>query len=109
VLFYVQMKWNFRDLSFDDLMKLEAQETGHAAETVASKMVVGIWKVASQHRVIAVVDVKSAEELDHNSMFGLPMRGNIEFEVVWPLCDYQEFANDLAKYVQDLTNKNRSS
>jgi muconolactone D-isomerase len=102
VLFYVQMKWNFRELSFDDLMKLESQETAHAAETIASKMVIGIWKVASQHRVIAVVDVNSAEELDFNSMFGLPMRGNIEFEEVWPLCDYQKFANELAKYVNSL-------
>jgi muconolactone D-isomerase len=99
------MKWIFRDLSFDDLMKLEAQETAHAAETVASKMVVGIWKVASQHRVIAVVDVDSAEQLDNNSMFGLPMRGNIEFEIVWPLCDYKKFADNLAKYVASLPNE----
>jgi muconolactone delta-isomerase len=105
VLFYVQMKWNFRDLSFDELMKLEAQETEHAAETIASKMVVGIWKVASQHRVIAVVDVDSAEQLDYNSMFGLPMRGNLEFEVVWPLCDYQKFANDLTRYIKSLPHE----
>lgn len=102
MLFYVQMKWNRHDLSFDEMMRLEALETTHAAETIASKMVVGIWKVASQHRIIAIVDVQSAEELDHNSMFGLPMRGNIEFEEVWPLCDYQKFADDLAKYVDAL-------
>src|SRR5271170_5619761 len=72
MLFYVQMKWNRHDLSFDEMMRLEALETTHAAETIASKMVVGIWKVASQHRIIAIVDVQSADELDHNSMFGLP-------------------------------------
>ena len=105
MLFYVQMKWEPRDLSFDELLKLESLETAHAAETIASRMVVGIWKVASQHRVIAVVDVASAEELDHNSMFGLPMRGHIEFEQVWPLCDYQKFADDLAKYVRGLQSQ----
>ena len=41
MLFYVQMKWNRHDLSFDEMMRLEALETTHAAETIASKMVVG--------------------------------------------------------------------
>jgi muconolactone D-isomerase len=102
MLFYVQMKWNFRDKNIDDLFRLEVQETAHAEQTVNSGMVVGIWKVASQHRVIAVVDVKSAEELDTNSMFRLPMRNYLEFEAVWPLEDYKDFTKQLQAYVSGL-------
>ncbi len=102
MLFYVQMKWAFRDKNIDDLFRLEVEETQHAEQTVQSGMVVGIWKVASQHRVIAIVDVASAEELDANSMFGLPMRNYLEFEEVWPLSDYQKFSAQLQDHVRKL-------
>jgi muconolactone delta-isomerase len=102
MLFYVQMKWNFRDKNIDDLFRIEEAETRHAQETVDSGMVVGIWKVASQHRVIAIVDVESAEDLDANSMFRLPMRNYLEFEAVWPLSDYGKFTQQLQQHVQTL-------
>ena len=54
-------------------------------------MVVGRTKFASQYRVIAIDDVKSADNRDANSMFRLLMRNSLEFEAVWPLCDYQDF------------------
>ena len=56
-------------------------------------MVKALYKVASQHRVIAIVDVPSAADLDNNSMFRLPMREYLEFEAVWALRDYEEFIN----------------
>lgn len=99
MLFYVQMKWVLRDKSIDDLFRLEADEIRHAQSTAQSGMLLHIWKVASQHRVIAIVDVESAEELDGNSMFGLPMRNHLEFEVVWALTDYQQFGKDLLSHV----------
>lgn len=102
MLFYVQMKWVFRDKSIDDIFRLEVAETEHAEQTRDSGMVVGIWKVASQHRVIAIVDVKSADELDANSMFHLPMRNYLEFEAVWPLCDYKDFTRQLVEHVRSL-------
>ena len=104
MLFYVQMKWEPRGLSFDELMELELAEARNAVANPPEGMtVVGIWKVASQHRVIVIVDVESAERLDHHTMFVLPMRGHLEFEHVWALCDYGQFAGNVTKYVAGLT------
>jgi len=52
-----------------------------------------------------VVDVQSAEQLDAHTMFTLPMRGHLEFEQVWALCDYAQFAGNLTKYIQALDDK----
>jgi muconolactone D-isomerase len=96
VLVYVQMKWNHEGrISLDELWEVEAQETVHAKETIDSGMVVGIWKVAAQKRVIAVLDVESVEELDRTALGRLPMREYLDFEVVWPLRDYLGFAEDV--------------
>jgi muconolactone delta-isomerase len=101
VLFYVQMRWNHEGrISLDDLWEVEKQETEHAQETIDSGMVVGIWKVAAQKRVIAIVDVPSIEELDRTAMGRLPMREYLEFEVVWPLRDYLGFAEDVKAHYQ---------
>jgi muconolactone delta-isomerase len=101
MLFYVQMRWKIEGrLTFDELWELEAQEAETAKETIESGMVVGIWKVAAQQRVIAVVDVPSIEELDRTAMGRLPMREYLEFEVVWPLRDYLGFAEDVKKHYQ---------
>lgn len=101
MLFYVQMKWNHEGrISLDELWDIEAEEAQHAQETVESGMCVGIWKVAAQKRVIAVVDVENAEELDRTALGRLPMREYLEFEVVWPLRDYVGFAADVDKHYQ---------
>jgi muconolactone D-isomerase len=99
MLFYVQMKWNHEGrISLDELWDVESAETDHAKQTVDDGMVVGIWKVAAQKRVIAVVDLPNAEELDRTALGRLPMREYLEFEVVWPLRDYAGFAEDVKKH-----------
>jgi muconolactone delta-isomerase len=80
------------------LWDVEAKEAEKAAETVASGMCVGIWKVAAQKRIIAIVDLPNAEELDRTALGRLPMREHLEFEVVWPLRDYLGFAEDVKKH-----------
>jgi muconolactone delta-isomerase len=42
-----------------------------------------MYKVAAQRRVIAIVEVESADELDRNYMARLPLREYLELEVVW--------------------------
>ncbi|MDQ3096381.1 MAG: muconolactone Delta-isomerase family protein [Actinomycetota bacterium] len=99
MLFYVQMKWNHEGrISLEELWDIEAAEAEHAQETVESGMCVGIWKVAAQKRVIAVVDVEDTDELDRTALGRLPMREYLEFEVVWPLRDYLGFAEDVRKH-----------
>ncbi|GAA3740226.1 muconolactone Delta-isomerase [Salinactinospora qingdaonensis] len=99
MLFYVQMRWNHEGrISLDELWEIEAREAAHAQETIESGMVVGIWKVAAQKRVIAVVDMESAEELDRTALGRLPMREYLDFEIVWPLRDYGGFAQDVQQH-----------
>ncbi|HEX5120966.1 MAG TPA: muconolactone Delta-isomerase family protein [Pseudonocardiaceae bacterium] len=101
MLFYVQMKWNHEGrISLDELWEVEAEEAEHAQETVNSGFCVGIWKVAAQKRVIAIIDSPDAEELDRTALGRLPMREYLEFEAVWPLRDYLGFAEDVRKRYQ---------
>ncbi|ABK17534.1 muconolactone Delta-isomerase family protein [Syntrophobacter fumaroxidans] len=96
MLFYVQMKWNYQGrISQDELWRLEAREGEHGLEGIRSGLVKGLYKVVSQHRVIAIVDVDSLENLDRNSMGWLPMREYLEFEQVWALRDYAGFVEDV--------------
>lgn len=96
MLFYVQMRWNHEGrITLDELWDIEEQETAHAQETIDSGMVVGIWKVAAQKRVIAIINAESIEELDRTALGRLPMREYLEFEVVWALRDYLGFAEDV--------------
>jgi|GEM_PF-1629347 len=98
MLFYVQMKWNYQGrVSQDQLWDLEALEGEHGLAGVRSGLVRGLYKVASQHRVIAIVDVASLEDLDRNSMGWLPMREYLEFEQVWALRDYAGFVEDVKR------------
>lgn len=96
MLFFVQMKWNYQGrLTQDELWEKEAEEGAHGLEGLKSGMVKGLYKVVSQHRVIAIVDVDSLENLDRNSMGWLPMREYLEFEHVWALRDYAGFIEDV--------------
>jgi ketosteroid isomerase-like protein/muconolactone delta-isomerase len=96
MLFYVQMKWNYQNrISQDKLWDLELLEGEHGIQGLESGVVKGLYKVVSQHRVIAIVDVDSLENLDRNSMGWLPMREFLEFEQVWALRDYRGFIQDV--------------
>lgn len=102
MLFYVQMKWNYQGrISQDDLWTLESKEGDHAQRQEGQSKdpvkVLEIYKVASQHRVITIVDAVSADALDRNSMGQLPMREYLEFEHVWALRDYDTFMEDVKK------------
>ncbi|QMS86172.1 hypothetical protein HUN01_00645 (plasmid) [Nostoc edaphicum CCNP1411] len=98
MLFYVQMRWNIEGrLSEDELWNLEAEEADFNAqkETKDSGLVVGLYKVAAQRRVIGIVNVDSIEELDRTAMGRLPMREYLEFEQVLPLRAYEGFIEDV--------------
>ncbi|MGZ8263626.1 MAG: muconolactone Delta-isomerase [Burkholderiales bacterium] len=103
MLFYVQMKWNYQGrISQDQLWELEQQEIEFAQTTVDSGVVKGIYKVAGQPRVIVIIDVESADELDRTVMGRLPMREFLEFEAVWALREYASFAEDVRRRFRDV-------
>jgi ankyrin repeat protein/ketosteroid isomerase-like protein len=104
MLFYVQMRWNYQGrISQDQLWDLEALEGVHGVEGIRAGFV-QLYKVVSQHRIIAIVNADSLENLDRNSMGWLPMREYLEFEEVWALRDYEGFLEDVkAKFPRQPT------
>ena len=104
MLFYVQMRWSYEHygMKLDDVWEIEEIEAQHAQETIDSGKVIGIYKVAGQKRVIAIVNIETAEDLDRDVFGRLPMRDYLEFEAIWPLRDYAGFAEDVKKRFKDV-------
>ncbi|MBK5960547.1 hypothetical protein CCR97_20435 [Rhodoplanes elegans] len=95
MLFYVQMRWNYQGrINQDQLWALEEREGEHGVAGIRAGFV-QLYKVVSQHRIIAIVKADSLEDLDRNSMGWLPMREYLDFEVVWALRDYEGFLGDV--------------
>lgn len=97
MLFYAQMKWNIDGkINLDELWKKEVNEALRAKDPNNPVKLIGIWKVASQRRVIAVIDAPDADSLDRNS-FSLPLAEYLEFEEIWALRGYDTFIEDCKK------------
>jgi muconolactone D-isomerase len=77
MLFYMQMRWNIEGrLSFENVWDLEIEESEAAK---ADFKILGMYKVAGQRRVIAIVDMPSADDLDRTIM------GRLPYESFWSL------------------------
>ena len=62
MIFYMQMRWNIEGrLKLDEVWDLEIQEAKAAKDGFK---LIAMYKVAGQRRVIAIVEIASAEELD---------------------------------------------
>lgn len=105
MLFYLQMKWNIEGrISLNDVFDLQKSER----ETVAGHIkVVGMYKVAAQRRVIAIIDIENADELDRNFMARLPLREYLELEAVWALRTYESFLDDCKSGFEDAPSLTR--
>jgi len=92
MLFYMQMRWNIEGrLSFKEVWDLEIEESEAAK---ADFKILGMYKVAGQRRVIAIVDMPSADDLDRTIMGRLPLREFLEFEAIWPVRPFESFLED---------------
>jgi muconolactone D-isomerase len=99
MLFYIQMRWNIEGrLTLDQVWDLEIEE---AASAKTSFKILGIYKVAGQRRVIAIVDMASAGELDRAICEDLPMREGLEFEAIWPLRHFEDPLADCGTHFKD--------
>ena len=93
MLFYMQMRWNIEGrLSFNEVWDLEIEESKAAA--AAGNEILGMYKVAGQRCVIAIVDMPSADDLDRTIMGRMPLREFLEFEAIWPLRSFESFLDD---------------
>ena len=105
MIFYMQMRWNIEGrLKLDDVWDLEIEEAKVAKDGFK---LIAMYKVAGQRRVIAIVEIETAEDLDRVILGRLPLREVLEFEAIWPLRSFDSFLDDCrthfgAKEVSDV-------
>jgi muconolactone D-isomerase len=92
MIFFMQMRWNIEGrLKLEEVWDLEIEEAKAAKDGFK---LIGMYKVAGQKRVIAIVEMESAEELDRMILGRLPLREYLEFEAIWPLRSFDSFLDD---------------
>jgi muconolactone D-isomerase len=97
MLFFVNVRVDPKNLSFDEMWDVWEKEADAAIAAQSSGKIVNLWKVAGQRRVLAVVDMDSHDEMDQIFMAALPLAHNLEFEQILPLREYDRFAADVKK------------
>jgi muconolactone D-isomerase len=86
------MRWNIEGrLKLEEVWDPEIEE-GKSAKDRGK--LIGMYKAAGQRRVIAIVQMESAEELDRTIFGCLPMREVLEFEAIWPLREFDGLLDD---------------
>ncbi|MBI1785181.1 transporter [Candidatus Sumerlaeota bacterium] len=85
-----------------DLFEIWVKEADAALEAKKAGMVVDLWKCAGTRRIIAVVDVKSHDDLDH-ILLDLPIMvehgQHVQVEIS-PLRRYEDFATDVKQRIK---------
>jgi muconolactone delta-isomerase len=94
MLFFVDIYVDPKDLTIEELWDLWAKEA-QAAAAVPEGLVVGMWKVVGQRRVIGVMNAESNAQIDRIIMAGLPMSHHLEINEITPIRDYADFAKDV--------------
>jgi muconolactone D-isomerase len=92
MIFFMQMRWNIEcRLKLEEVWDLEIEEAKAAKDGFK---LIRMYKVAGQRRVIAIVEIETAEELDRTILGRLPLREYLEFEAIWPLRSFDSFLDD---------------
>ncbi|MEW6659707.1 MAG: hypothetical protein AB1424_13705 [Thermodesulfobacteriota bacterium] len=95
LLYYVQMAWDPKERHLEGLWD-KAKKT---LKDLGSIKVVSLYRVAGQQRIIIIVDVDKAEDL--NALANLSDLNSPIVEKVWLLRDYHLFAEDVWKGYRD--------
>ena len=92
MIFFMQMRWNIEGrLKLEEVWDLEIEEAKSAKDGFK---LIGMYKVAGQRRVIAIVEIETAEELDRTILDRLTLREYLEFEAIWRLRSFDGFLDD---------------
>lgn len=90
------------DMSQGDLFRIWSEEAKAALGAKAAGVVVDLWKVAGERRVIAILDVEGPDMLDQISL-DLPIMSRMGQHVqikVSALRRYEDFASDVTVRLQ---------
>jgi muconolactone D-isomerase len=99
-LYFIQLSWSSDKRIVDENWDKMVQSLKQSHPFKA----LGVYRVASRQKVIAIVDVTSANELNELAM--IPTLQSPDVEKVWALRDYEGFANDVMKHYKfDNDNK----
>ncbi len=90
-LYYIQMAWEPQKRIVDETWNNVKEEL----KDCSAGKVLGVYRVAGQQRIVSIVDVTTADEL--NSFGSLPVLKSPSVEKVWALRDYLGFADDVWK------------
>ena len=94
MLFFIDVSIDPKDLTLNELWDLWAKEA-QAAGAVPEGLIVGMWKVVGQRRVIGVMNADSHALIDRMVMAGLPMSHHLEINEITPIRNYADFAKDV--------------
>ncbi len=96
MLFFVDFKVTPKELSLDELWDIWEKEAEAALGAMEAGKIVAAYKVSGQRRVIGILDVESADELDQILMAALPIAHYVEVEAL-PVREYPAFAEDVRR------------
>jgi len=90
-LYFVQMAWPSAERKLDEVW---GQLTENLKAYTPAK-VLALYRAAAQQKIMLIIDVKNADEL--NQLSQSPLLRMSEVETVWLLRDYIGFAEDVEK------------
>jgi muconolactone D-isomerase len=97
MLYFVDIVVDAKDMSLDELWDLWEKEAEAAAGAKEAGMLVAIYKVVGQRRVIAIMNAESHDQLDQIMMAGLPMSNYLVWKEITPIREYTDFAADVKR------------
>lgn len=97
MLFFVDVRVDATDLSLDELWDIWEKEAEAAAGAKDAGLIVSIYKIVGQRRVIVIMNAESHDQLDQIMMAGLPMANYLVFDEIVPIRDYFDFAADVKR------------
>jgi len=97
MLYFLDILVDAKDLSLDELWDLWEKEADAAAGAKEAGLLVSVYKVVGQRRVVAIMNAESHDQLDQIIMAGLPMSDYLVIKEITPIRDYADFTADLKR------------
>jgi muconolactone delta-isomerase len=97
MLFFAKVKVHHESITEEEMWSLWEAEAESALEAKKHGKILALYKVATDRKVIMIIDAETHDELDRLAMGVMPMRHILEVEELLPLRDYESFAKDVKR------------